>query len=485
VAQRRVAGDVARGSLLGMVGQGWHMVAAFLLYAFLARRLGPALFGQWRVVLSLLAWFEVFVASGLVKVATREIAQRPGDAGVISRAAYLGQAAVSLAVFLVVQAVAGPVAALLGDPSLAVLVRIAALDIPLYGLFGIASAIVLGEQRYARQGIGWIVYATAKAVLIAALVAAGFSVAGALVGNALASLVGFAALVGRRRGPRVSAEGLWRLARGMLIASAPFLALSLLDGVGVNADLWLVSAIVPDAAAVGLYASAALLAEVPVFLFLGLDRVIFASVVNARAGGDSGGADRYATAAVRTAIVVTVFAVVVVASVGRQTIELVFSAAYAGAVLPLVWLMIAAMGRTVQATCSEVLMAQGRRRTALAILGGTVVLEVVAVAALTPRLGLVGAAAATAGSAGAAAVAAGVALRATTGARPLLTLTRSTFAGLAVGAALTIVSPSAVMLFVAVPVAAAAYVGLLRLSGEIGAADVASMRAAMGGVGRG
>lgn len=475
-----MAKNVARGSLIGMVGQGWHMVTAFLLYAFLARRLGPDLFGQWRLVLSLLAWFEVFVASALVKVVTREIGARPAEGARISRAAYLGQSLVALAVFAAVQAAAGPIAGLLGDATLAPLIRIAALDIPLYGMLSIASAIVLGRQRYERQGVAWLIYATAKAGLIAGLVAAGFSVQGALVGNALSSVVGFAAMVTWRARPRFEYAGALRLVREMLVASVPFLALSLIDGVGANADLWLVSGLVANGAAVGLYASAVVLAEVPVFLFLGLNRVIFASVVTARAEGDCDGADVYATAAVRTAIVVTVFAVAVVASVGRQTIQLVYSSAYAGALVPLIWLMVAGMGRTVQATCSEVLMAQGRRRVALGILGATVLFEIVAVSLLTVRYGLVGAAAGTAASAAVAGVAAGLALRRATGTRPLLTLARSVAAALVVGAALALLAPSPVLLLAAVPLAAAAYAGILWLTREIGPRDLASMRAATG-----
>ena len=123
---------------------------------------------------------------------------------------------------------------------------------------------------------------------------------------------------GRQRVYFVEFDG--PLARTMLVASVPFLALALIDSVGDNADLWLVSGLVTRSAEVGLYAAAMVLAEVPVFLFLGLNRVIFASVVTARAEGDCDGADLYATAALRTAIVVSVFAVAVTAFIASRVI---------------------------------------------------------------------------------------------------------------------------------------------------------------------
>lgn len=475
-----MAKNVARGSLLGMLAQGWHMVTAFLLYAYLARRLGPALFGDWRVVLSLLAWFEVFVTSAVVRVATKAISEAPDHAPGLARASYLGQAVVAGAVFVAVQVAAGPIAAALGQASLASLIRIAALDIPLYGALMAASSVVLGLQRYDRQAAAWLAYATAKALLIALLVAAGFSLVGALVGNALSSLAGLAAMVvvTKREGEKPPAS--WPVARSLIIASVPFLALSLVEGIGQHADLWLVSGLIADRAPVGFYAAAVVLAEVPVFLFLGLNRVIFPSVAGARAEGHEERADAYITQGVRTAVIVTVMAVAFVMASGRQAIEIVYSSAYVGALVPLVLLMVAGLGRTIQATCTEVLMAQDRRRTALVILAVTVLLEVVTVALLTMRFGTAGAAAGTAASALVAAVWCGTTLRGSVGWRPVATLARSVAAALAVGSVLTYVRPSGGWLLAAFPLVVVVYLALLAGLREFSTDDFASMRTAMG-----
>ncbi|MDO8964435.1 MAG: oligosaccharide flippase family protein [Coriobacteriia bacterium] len=475
-----MAKNVARGSLLGMLGQGWHLMTAFLLYAYLARTLGPGLFGRWSVVLSLLAWFEVFVTSALVKVVTKEISESPGDAPRITRAAYLGQAAVASVVFIAVIVAAGPIAGALRDSSLAPLIRISALDIPLYGLFMIASAVVLGMQRYERQGVAWIVYATAKAGFIAALVAAGFSVPGALVGNALSSLVGFAALFIITGANRDRLAELWPVARRMLVASVPFLILSLIAGVGQYIDLWLVSGLVADDVTVGHYASATVLAEIPVFLFLGLNRVLFPSVVSANAAGDGDRADRYAAQAVRTGIIVSVMAVALVASAGRQVIEIVYSSTYLQAFIPLVLLMVAGLGRTIQATGTEVLMAQGRRRAALWILAGTVITQAIVVAVLTEVFGPDGAAAGTAVTALGAALLVARQLRSALGLGTLATLARAVGAAALVGGTIALLEPAPLLLLVVLPVAVAAYAGLLLAFREFTPGEIASIRTAIG-----
>ena len=153
--------NAARGTLLGIAGQGWQMVTAFVLYAFLARQLGPSQFGHWRVVLSVLIWFELFVGAGLVKVATKAIAASPGDRPRIARATYLGQALVAVVVFVALVGLADPIAALLGVPSLGPLLRISSLDIPLYALYMVAASILQGTHRFDRQAVALMVYATA------------------------------------------------------------------------------------------------------------------------------------------------------------------------------------------------------------------------------------------------------------------------------------------------------------------------------------
>jgi len=475
-----VRGSVARGTLLGLAGQAWHLVTAFLLYAFLARQLGPATFGEWRVVLSVLNWFEIVLNSGLVKAATQVIAEAPERTSRIGRATYAGQIAAAIGVFVVMILMAGPIASSLSDPELATLIRISALDLPVYGLFLGAMAVLFGTHRYDRQVVSSIVYATAKLVAIGVLVAVGFSVQGALIGNAIASVVGLAAAfvpLGRRS---EHAEPMAPVLRAMAMAAVSFLALDLLEGLGASADLWVVSALVVNATMVGWYASASVLAEVPKFLFAGLNRVLFPSVASAKAEGDERLASHYAVQAVRLGLMVTIFGVAVIAATGRQALTLLYSDAYAGAYVPLAVLMVAAMGRVVRTSCTEVLMARGRRRVPIIILVVSVALEVVLLVALAARFGIVGAAVAVAIAAIVAGLWASFTLRDMLGWRPVYTLVRTGLAAAIVGVALFWIAPSPLGILVAYPVASVAYAGLLVLLREISQEDVGSVRTALG-----
>ncbi|NTU71471.1 MAG: oligosaccharide flippase family protein [Coriobacteriia bacterium] len=480
---------MARGALLGILGQVWHLATAFVLYAYLARQLGPAGFGQWRLTLSVLNWFEILLFAGLIKVSTKRLAEAPGELVKLTRASYFGQLLIGLVAFGALFVLAGPISILLREPRLALLLRVAALDIPVYALFMTASALLLGRHRYERQSFAWTVYATAKFAAIAGLVLFGFSVPGALIGNALASLVGLAAafIPLPRDREAVSLAELTPLVGNLLVASIPFLALSLVEGLATSVDLWLVSAFVANAVAVGWYASAAVLGEIPTFIFTALERVLFPSVSGARADGDSALANRYALQSVRLAIIVTTIGIGIIIASGRIALHLLYSAEFAGAYIPLCILMVAGLGRTVRAICAQVQMARDQRKEALTILISSVILESVLLAVLASRWSVYGAAAAAAISGLIAGAWATIALRDMLGWRPLSTLVRSLAAAAVIGTGLHFVAQATATLSelplvetavyaVVILAAGVLYLGLLALIGEFDADDRASVR---------
>ncbi|HEY3317551.1 MAG TPA: oligosaccharide flippase family protein [Coriobacteriia bacterium] len=471
--------SVARGTILGITGQAWHLVTALVLYAFLARRLGPADFGRWKLTLSVLTWFELFVNSGLVKVAVKRIAESPEDRPTLTRGAYLGQSFLAAVLFAAALIGAGPIAATLGDPTLAFLLRVSALDIPLYAAFMVAASVLLGVRRFERQALGMAVYSAAKLASIGVLVYVGFSVPGALVGNALSSLVGFAVTFWSWKGEPVGWRATTDTAAEMGRAAGPFLAQNLVEGLGTGADLWFVQGVLRNAVSVGLYGSASALAEIPAFLFIGLNRALFPSVA-AAARSDARLAARFAQQGVRLALLVAVLGAAAIAATAPQVLRLIYSAPYAGAAVPLSILMLAAAGRTTRSVCTEVLMATDRRRRALTILVAGVALELVLLAVLTHRFGTTGTAAAIAIAMGAAGSAAAISLRRALGLRVLLTLARSVLAAVAVGAVLFLLHLPPIGLVVAYPCAALAYVALLWLLREFDADDIASVRTAIG-----
>ena len=120
------------------------------------------------------------------------------------------------------------------------LFRIAALDIPIYGMFFIAIAILNGRQRFLAAGVVTGFYASVKLAGIAVLAALGSSVEGALIVNILGS-AGALAVATVAVGGRAFAHTLsdWRLVLQLALSVS-------LRGAGMqllaNVGLWALSA---------------------------------------------------------------------------------------------------------------------------------------------------------------------------------------------------------------------------------------------------
>ena len=170
------------------------------------------------------------------------------------------------------------------------LFRIAALDIPFYGLFFIAIALLNGRQQHLAAGVATGCYATVKLAGIAVLAALGPTVEGALVANVVGSAAGLAAAtvaIGGR--PFVPSLADWRLVLQLALPVS-------LRGAGVqllaNVGLWVLSALgsAADQAAKGLYVAALSIARIPTVTVYGTTGVLIASVSRADAASKIGAA---------------------------------------------------------------------------------------------------------------------------------------------------------------------------------------------------
>jgi O-antigen/teichoic acid export membrane protein len=229
-------------------------------------------------------------------------------------------------------------------------------------------------------------------------------------------------------------------------------------------------------AAAGFYGAAAALAEIPTFLFAALSRVLFPSVAKAGARNDEGLVARYASQGVRLALLVSVLGVAVIWATGGTALALVYKASAAVAAVPFAILMVASIGRTVRMTCTDVMMARGQRRLALAIVISMVLIEVLLLALVTPTFGLIGASASAAISALVAGTAACLVLRKLLGWRIVWTVVRSSIAAAIIGIGLWYAQPTRLWLIPAYLVGFLGYAVLLRVFREIDQDDLDSLQ---------
>ncbi len=326
------SGDrLARGTVYSVAAQLVAAALGFTLTLFLARWLGPTVFGRYGVIISFLAWSEFLVITGIPDAVSRAIAADSTQRRAVLLAGVRLEIVFAVALFGVFWLSAPWFSSVLfHNPSLAGAFQLAALDIPLYALFSIHLGYLRGVRGFARQS--WCIgfYAGAKVLTSITLVFAGFSLEGALIGNAagsLAALVLARLLVSAdiRRAPRSDTYP----ALSLLGYALPLVAGILVYNALISADLWMVERLVPDDGEVGLYTAVWNMARTPYFLFMGLSVVLFPGLSRVLAAGQGTRARRQIQEAVRLFLLIAVPLVFFSATSGSGLMGLAFSDAYA------------------------------------------------------------------------------------------------------------------------------------------------------------
>jgi PST family polysaccharide transporter len=353
-----------RGAAMLFVAQFTLMVSSYVVAVALARALGPELYGVYGIVYSFLLSIELIGRLGLPQAMTKLVATK---AAVDSMLEATGLT-LALAVYLILFAVFWLASPLLADlfnvADGARLFRIAALDIPFYGVYFMLVHILTGRRLFHLQCMGTIVYGLSKAVGILVLVEIGPTVAGALIVNVIGSIIALAiaaACVGRAPFKLTLAE------RGPIIQLAvPVSLIALGTQTLVSVDLWVLNAVGTqvDGAVKGLYVAAVNVARIPNFVAFVMTAVLVPSIAAALAGNDHAAARAYLGGAMRFMAVVLVPGCAVIAVNAAEVLGLLFSSNYAaGADLLVILIFAHGLFYTTFLCLANVLIAAGRAGT--------------------------------------------------------------------------------------------------------------------------
>ncbi|MFW5996637.1 MAG: lipopolysaccharide biosynthesis protein [Lentisphaeria bacterium] len=374
------------GAVLG--GYALHVVAA--------RWLATAEYGRFVLVLSIITWAEGFhgaALSGPGKVLSEDHRRLSAALGMACKW-FLPSGLVG---GLLLLAAAPLIASGLGDQALVGFLALAAVEIPLTGLFRMTARFSGVMRRYGVSSAIKMVYNIGRSALGCALIVLGLGAMGGLAGQilatALAAGLGVLLLLRAGRGlPRVEYPP-------MLRRSFSWAGYSMIMAIGLNTliamDLWMVKGLLADPALAGVYGAAFALARTPKFLMQALAPAVFPRVSQALAQGQAALAASVSREAFRVVIIVFVPLCVLVGESSTEIIDFVFSERYVAAGPPLMVLMVAISVFSFYQLMLSLLAAADRPGLRAAFVLALVPVGLVMNLLLIPAYGVVGAAAAT------------------------------------------------------------------------------------------
>jgi stage V sporulation protein B len=318
----------ARGTVQLVISQGCLFASGYVITVLLARGLGPEDYGIYGIVLSILFWVEQMSRLGLPSATAKLIAENPQRSSSVAQTAWIIGCFLFLVTFALFWAAASPLAGLFHIPDGVWLLRLAAIDIPFYGMYYIYRGVSEGKRDFATVSIAGMIYGLSKLVGILALEFLGLSIEGALVVNALGSMAALGFLAYQEPIKPMH----WHFA-----TVAPMMRLAFPLAIGVmmasllyHLDLWSLKIMLPEdkPTAMGIYVAASQVARIPQLGVLAISLVVFASLSRALSQNDKALAQRYVQGAVRFLWVILVPVSVLVALEAEEIMRLLYSTRY-------------------------------------------------------------------------------------------------------------------------------------------------------------
>jgi O-antigen/teichoic acid export membrane protein len=323
--------SAARGTAQLLVGRVCFFVFGYLTSVLIARNLGPAAYGIYGIVMSVLIWIEQMCKTGIIAAIVKMIPGSERQIVPIKQSGAILQIVLSLILFACLWFGSPYLSSLLHIQEGTRLIRLAAIDIPFIAMYFFYQAVLEGHRRFGEVSVAGIVYSASKMIGILILTFIGLSISSALVVNILASVcallfvyvVSQASLKVKEVNKRVSSQIL-RLALPMWPYALGFSVLFVLD-------LWCLQIFLSDKEElVGLYVAANNIAKLPSVVLFFVAGIILPLISMAYSKRDVALIQRYVQGIMRFLLLIILPVSVLFAITSEELVIFIFSNRYTG-----------------------------------------------------------------------------------------------------------------------------------------------------------
>lgn len=361
------------------------MLSGYLLNIWLARTLGPAEYGIFGLLITLMTALNIMQIAGLPQSLSREVSKFPEKKDEILLSGIKLQTILGLILCLVIFIITNILAKITNDDVIAAHAIFLIIILPLYGQYALFAGYFNGTQKFGRQAMIMIVYACSKLAFAVGL-SYKYGTRGALMGFALAPLIALAVLA-RFPLKRVQEYPL----KPLLSGASSLLAFAVTANLQLTADLFLVKGLLPEPAQTGYYVVAQNIAIALYLALTAIGQVIFPIISKNYEAGDYKAISQLVGQSVTLMMAVLLPGLALLAGTREPLIELLFSESYSPASRPLLVLLFGYACMSLFVMLANVINAMGKVRHAIlySLIGLFTTLFLGFV--LTPKLGLIGA----------------------------------------------------------------------------------------------
>jgi O-antigen/teichoic acid export membrane protein len=382
------SGRLATGTIQVFLAEALLLPTGLLTAAFLTRNLGPETYGLLLLATTLVSWVGWSITSAFTRTTIKFVSEaedwQPVATTVLQVHLFLGFFAAAILWFI-----ADPVANALGEPRMSNYLRLFVFEVPIFCVTYVHRSVLVGLGKFSQRAIATATRWLTRMILSIALVAAGLSIWGAILGSLLSALVEL--FVCRfyvhppvfKRSPFPMQE-LWGYAVPLFLMA---ISLRLYD----KLDLFLLKLLGGTATEAGYYGTAQNLSLIPGLFTLAFVPLLLSTLTRLLRENELTKAKELSQNAMRLVLLLLPFAGLA-AGAAWEIIQLLFSVTFLPAAPLFAILIFAAVAMAMIAITTAILTAASKPNWTIALTGPMVPLAIAANLYMIPKYGTLGAA---------------------------------------------------------------------------------------------
>ena len=386
--------SITKGTFYLTISSIIFMFSGYLINIFLGRYLGPAAYGLYGIIFSLVTVINLTQVSGLPQAVTKYISAHTNKTESIYKTGFFLQIISTGIVSVLFFFFSGTIAQLLKDPTLTPYLKLAAGIFPLYGLLALLTGYYNGLHQFGKQAFIHITYSVVKIVGIITLTYF-FHLYGVILGFIISLIV---TLLLRLHLPKKTDETFPY--KKIISFSFPLIGVAICANLLQSIDLFFIKALMHSDSNTGFYTANQNIAEIPYFALTALATVLFPSISKHVSNNRHDEAKNLIQKALRFCLLVLTPAVLIISATSMQALSFLFSSEYHPGAQSLSILVIGSGFFTIFIILTTIISSAGSPIKSAILAGIGVLITSLLCIFLIPILGLNGAALATTIAAG-------------------------------------------------------------------------------------
>jgi len=317
-----------KGTIYLSLGQLFFFLSSYITHIFLGRSLGPANYGAYSLVISIITIANLVVTTGIPRATSKFISENPKNIINITRTSFGLQAILSLLVSIIFILISPGISVMLRDRAISRYFYLSTLIIPFYAVYSLINNIFNGIRDYKKQALVQILFYLGKIFFIILLALIYKSVASAIIGFSLSPII--AILIGIIVFPKTNKlNRKEKFSKSKIINFAtPIIIFSVLTHLLYSLDMIFLKYISKDNMIIGFYSAASNLAKIISFLPVPISFVIFPAISRSNYINNNEKTKNYMKKSYLYLILPIFLVLAIFLSFGEQIVTVLFTSEY-------------------------------------------------------------------------------------------------------------------------------------------------------------